>query len=164
MVFCDILFSGSHQLILGFQIFFQITMPKWHKIYPNFIWHVPPELYGLSFNSAILTKVYWNYAAHFVRVCASFKSMNPELPFTMKSYLKDKYGSKAMASLYVLLCYHSFTCSGPLLDKLFSYLPTRFQSHISDYFVYEHSSDDESVHSTNSSVSGFSSDDATYFY
>ena len=68
-----------------------------------------------------------------------------------------------MASLYDLLCYHFFTSTDPLLKELLSYLPTRFNSHIFDYIAYEHSSDDESVHSIDSLTSAFYSDDSTYF-
>ena len=139
-------------------------MPKYHKIYPNCIWHVPPECYGLNFNSALLTKVYRNYVTHIVRVCVYPKfHINPDLPFTKKSNLQVKFGSKAMASLYDILCYHSLTCSDPLLGELLSYLPTRFHCHICDLIVYEHSSDDELLHFIDSSVSAFYSDDSTYF-
>ena len=68
-----------------------------------------------------------------------------------------------MARLYDLLCYHSITSTDPLLEELPAYLPTRFHSHIFDYIVYEHSSDDESVHLIGSSISAFYSDDSTYF-
>ena len=51
-----------------------------------------------------------------------------------------------MASLYDLLCYHSLTSMDQLIEELLSSLPTRFRSHIFDYIVYEHSSDDESIH------------------
>ena len=44
-------------------------MPKCHKIYPNCIWQVPTEWHNLGFYSALLTKVYWNYATNIVRVC-----------------------------------------------------------------------------------------------
>ena len=68
-----------------------------------------------------------------------------------------------MASLYDLLCYHSLTCTDPLLEELLAYLPTRFHSHIFDYIAYEHSLDEESVHSIDSSVSAFYFDDSTSF-
>ena len=68
-----------------------------------------------------------------------------------------------MAILYVLLCYHSLTSTDRPLEELLSYLPTRFHSHIFDYIAYEHSSDDESVHSIDSSISAFYSNDSTYF-
>ena len=68
-----------------------------------------------------------------------------------------------MASLYDLFCYQSLTYTDPLLVELLSYLPTRFYSHIFDYIANEHSSDDESVQSIDSSVSAFCSDDSTYF-
>ena len=139
-------------------------MPKCHKIYPNCTWHVPSEWHGLNFDTALLTKVYWNYTTHIVRVCLSHKHpINPDLPFTTKSNLQVHFGSKAMASLYDLLCYHSLSCTDPLLEELIAYLPTRFHSHIFDYIAYEHSSDEASAHSIDSSVSAFYSDDSTYF-
>ena len=139
-------------------------MPKCHKIYPNCFWHVPSERHGLNFDTALLTNVYWNYATQSVRVCVSSKSrIKPNLPFTPKSNLQVHFGSKVMASLYDLLCYHSLTCTDPLLEDLLAYLPTRFHSHIFDYIAYEHSSDEESVHSIDSTVSEFYSDGSTYF-
>ena len=97
-------------------------MPKCHKIYPNCIWHVPSEWHGLNFDTALLTKVYWNYTTHIVRVCLSHKHpINPDLPFTTKSNLQVHFGSKAMASLYDLLCYHSLSCRDPLLEELIAY-------------------------------------------
>ena len=68
-----------------------------------------------------------------------------------------------MASLYDLRCYHSLTSTEPLLEELLAYLATRFHFHIFDYIAYEHSSDEASVHSIDSSVSAFYSDDSTYF-
>ena len=139
-------------------------MPKCHKFYPNCIWHVFSEWHGLNFDTALLTKVYWNYATHIVRVCVSSKTpINPNLPFTQKGNLQVHFGSKAMASLYDLLCYHSLTSTDPLFEELIAYLPACFHSHIFNYIAYEHSSDEESVHSTDSSVSAFYSDDSTYF-
>ena len=144
--------------------FFQITMPKRHKFYPNCIWQVPTEWHTLGFHSALLTKVYWNYATHIVRVCVTpISPKTSKLDFTDNSNLQVPFGSKAMASVYDLLCYHSLTSMDPLLEELFSYLPTRFHSHISDYLAYEHSSDDESVQSIDYSVSAFYSDDSPYF-
>ena len=101
---------------------------------------------------------------YIVRVCASSKTpVIPNLRFTKKSDLQVKFGSKAMASLYDLLFYHSLTSTDPLLEEILSYLPTGFHSHIFDYIAYEHSSDDELVHSIDSSVSAFYSNDSTYF-
>ena len=64
-------------------------MPKGHKKYPSFIWHVPPEWFGLNSNSALLTIVYWNYATHIVRVCVCSKSpINPNFPSPRKVIFK----------------------------------------------------------------------------
>ena len=108
-------------------------MPKCHKVYPNCIWHIPPEWHGLNFDSALLTKVYWNYATHIVRLCVSSKSpLNPNLLFTAKSNLQVNFGSRVLASLYELLCQYSLMTNNLLLDELLSYLPTRFPAHIFD--------------------------------
>ena len=108
-------------------------MPKRHKKYPNRIGHVPPEGFALKFNSALPTKVYWNYTTHIVRVCVSSKSpINPNLPFTRKINLQNKFGSRAMASLYELLCHYFLTNNDPLLEELLCYLPTRFPLHFFD--------------------------------
>ena len=107
---------------------------------------------------------FWNYATHIVRVCVSSKSpINIDYPFTKKSNLQVHYGSKAMASLYDLLCYHPLTSTDPLLEELLCYFPTLFHSHIFDYIAYGHSSGDESVRSIDSSISAFYSDDSTNF-
>ena len=68
-----------------------------------------------------------------------------------------------MASLYDLLCYHSLTSTDPLLEEILSYLPTRFYFQMFDCIVYEHSSDDESVHFIETSVSALYSSDSAYF-
>ena len=97
-------------------------MPKCHKTYPNCIWHVPSERHGINFDLALLTKVYWNYTTHIVRVCLSHKyPINPALPFTKKSNLQVHFGSKVMASLYDLLCYHVRTHSSK--NYLLIFLP-----------------------------------------
>ena len=91
-------------------------MPKCHKIYPNCIWQVPSEWHTLGFYSALLTKVYWNYATHIVRVCVTpISPKTSKLDLTDKSNLQVHFGSKAMASLYDLLCYNLLTSTDPLL-------------------------------------------------
>ena len=139
-------------------------MPECHKIYPNCIWQVPTEWHTLGFYSALLTKLYWNYATHIVRVCVTLISPKTcKLDLTDKSNLQVHFGSKAMASLYDLLCYHSLTSTDPLPEELLADLPTRFHPHIFDFIAYEHYSDEESVNSIDSSISAFHSDDSTYF-
>ena len=139
-------------------------MPKCHKIYLNCIWQLPSEWYTLGFYSTLLTEVYWNFATHILRVCVTpISPKTSKLDLTDKSNLQVHFGSKAMAGLYDFLCYHSLTSTEPLLEELLAYLPARFHSQIFDYIAYEHSSDDESVHSIDSSVSAFFSDDSIYF-
>ena len=96
----------------------------------------------------------------------SVSLLNPLLTLIFplqKSNHQVHFSSKVLASLYNLLCYHSLTSSDPLLEEFLAYLPTRFHSYIFDYIAYEHSSDEASVHSIDSSVSAFYSDDSTYF-
>ena len=86
-----------------------------------------------------------------------------KLDLTDESDLQIDFGSKAVANLYDLLRYHSLTSTDPLLEELPAYLPTRLHSHIFDYIAYEHSSDEESLHSIASSTFAFYFDDSTYF-
>ena len=145
-------------------LLFEIIMTKCHKIYANCIWQVRIEWHTLGFYSALLTKVCWNYATHIVRVCLTLISLKTsKLDLSDKSNLQLLFGSKAMASLYDLFCYHSLTSTDPLLEELLFYLPTSFHSHIFDYIAYKDSSDDESVHSMDSSISAFYSDYSAYF-
>ena len=142
---------------------FQITIPKCHKNYPKCIWQVSTEWQILGFYSALLTKVCWNYATHIVRVCVTpISPKTPNLDLNDKCNIQVHFGSKAMASLFELLCNHSLTTDVLLLEEMRSYLPTRFPSHIFDYIAYE-SSADESVRLINSSISAFYSDDSTNF-
>ena len=160
------LFLGIHWdpvLFSAFSILFQDAIPKCHKIYPNCIWHVPPEWHSLKFDLALLTKVYRNYATQIVRVCVSSKSpINPNLYVTKKSNLQVHFGSKGMAGSYELLCHHSLTCSDPFLEEILFYHPTRFPSHVFD-FIAHGSCDNQSNISIDSSVFAFYSDDSNYF-
>ena len=156
-------FPGTQQLYMKLAVYFilfQITFPKCHKIYPTCIWHVPSEWSGLNFNSALFTKVYWNYATHIVRVCvATPYPINPQLHCS-KCNLQVRFGSRAMSSLYELLCHHSLTNNDPLLEKLVSYVRARFPSHFFEFIAYEISYN-ESSRSIDSSVSAFYSNDST---
>ena len=126
--FLEFPFSGTRRVPIMFSvhfIIFQITMPECLKSYPNCIWHVLPERFGLHCNSALLTKLSWSYSTQIFRVRVSCKSpINPVFPFTKKSNLQVKLGFIAMASLYELLCHHSLTNNDPLLEDLLSDLPT----------------------------------------
>ena len=54
--------------------------------------------FGTSYQSLL------ELTTQIVRVCISYKApINPNLPFTNKSNLQVKFGSKAMASLHDLL-------------------------------------------------------------
>ena len=137
-------------------------MPICKRIYPNCIWTILPEWHGLNFSSALLTNLYWNYATDIIRVCITAISPTTLKPNVKhKSIIQIRPGSKAMGSLYELLCDHSLQSPEPMLDELLFYLPTLFPSHIFDYIVYESSDDD--THSSDSHISAFYSDDSTYF-
>ena len=86
-----------------FMIFlFQITMPKCHKIYPSCIEQVLPDWHGLNYVSALLTKVYWNYATHIVRVCVSSK------PLSISYFTLTKVIFKFISVLKLRLVYTNF--------------------------------------------------------
>ena len=78
-------------------------MPKCHKFYPNCQWMVTHCWPSLSLAKVLLTKVYWSYSTHIVRVC-----FTPLIEPTLKQDLKRKsnvqipFNSPAMASLYEL--------------------------------------------------------------
>ena len=100
-------------------------MPTRERIYPNYIWTVPPEWHGLNFYSALLTRVSWNYATDIIRVCVTAISptfLKPNVKH--KSIIQVCAGSKAMGSLYELLCHHSLQPPIPILNELLFYLPT----------------------------------------
>ena len=105
-------------------------MPKCHRIYTNCVWQVSTEWCNLGSYSALLTKVFRNYATLIVRVCVRpISPKTSKLDLTDKSKLQFLFGSKAMASLYDHLCYHSLSSTDPLLKEILFYLPTRFHSH-----------------------------------
>ena len=80
------------------------------QVYPNCNWPVLPDWHGLNFDSALLTKVNWNYATHIVRVCFFPKNpIVPNLHVNKKGNLQVHFVSKAMASLYKILYNHSLT-------------------------------------------------------
>ena len=109
-------------------------MLKWQKIYPNGLWHVPPEWQKLKYYSALFTKVHWNYSTNIVRVSLTpFHPTTAILNVKRKSNKQVHFGSKIMVRLCELLCQHSLTCLDLLIEELLAYLPTRFPSHIFDY-------------------------------
>ena len=78
-------------------------MPKCHKCYPNFQWTVTYCWVNLALDTVLLTKVYWSYSTHILRLC-----FTPLLKPTFKRDLKRKnivqvnFNSLAMASLHEL--------------------------------------------------------------
>ena len=98
-------------------------MPKCHKFYPNCQWTVTHCWPNLALDTVLLTKVYWSYSTHIVRVC-----FTPLLKPTLKWELKRKsnvqitFNSPAMASLYKLLCYHSLEDFDPFMDEFLTFI------------------------------------------
>ena len=98
-------------------------MPKCHKFYPNCQWTVTHCWPNLTFDTVLLTKVYWSYSTHIVRVC-----FTPLLKPTFKRDLKRRsnvqisFNSPAMASLYELLCYLSLENLDPIMDKFLTFI------------------------------------------
>ena len=137
-------------------------MPKCKKIDSNCIWIVPPERQGFYLHSALLTKLYWNNATDIVRVCVTaVSSRTLKRDVNRKYYIQNRFGSKAMDSLYELLCHYSLSSPDPLLVEHLSYLLTSFSPHNFDNFVHEHSDDDPYYSDYN--ISAFYSDDSTNF-
>ena len=98
-------------------------MPKCHKFYPNCQWTVTHCWPNLTLDTVMLTKVYWSYSTHIVRVC-----FTPLIEPTLKQDLKRKsnvqipFNSPAMASLYELLCYHSLDNLDPIMDEFLTFI------------------------------------------
>ena len=131
MTFCSLELIDFYYSF-NFSTLFQTTMPKCHKIYPNCIWHVASDWHGLNFDSALLTKVYWNYATHVVRVYVSSKSpISPNLVFTKKVIFKFTLDLKqwlvcTMFAAIILL--HALTHSLKNCSLIFLHVSTLISS------------------------------------
>ena len=103
-------------------------MPKCHKFYPNCQWTVTHCWPDLTLDTVLLTKVYWSYSTHIVRVCFT-PLIKPRLKQDLKrkSNVQITFNSPAMTSLYELLCYHSLENFDPILDEFLAFIqPTLF--------------------------------------
>ena len=60
-------------------------MPKCHKFYPESQWTITDFWPDLALDIVLLTKVYWSYSTHIVRVC-----FTPLLKPTFKKDLRRK--------------------------------------------------------------------------
>ena len=81
--------------------------------------HCWPEL---ALDTVLLTKVYWSYSTHVVRVC-----FTPLLKPTLQRDLKCKKNVQinfisAMASLYKLLFYYSREHFDPIMDEFLTFI------------------------------------------
>ena len=104
-------------------------MPKCHKFYPNSQWTVAHCWLNLEIDTVLLTKVYWKFSTHIVRVC-----FTPLLKPTLKRDPKRKSNvqitsnSPAMTSLYELLCYHSPEVSDRIMDEFLTFIHSTLSS------------------------------------
>ena len=104
-------------------------MYKCHKFYPNCQWTITHCWPNLAVDTVLLTKVYWSYSAHIVRVC-----FTPLLKPTLKRDLKRKsnvqinFNSPAMASLFELLCYYSLDQFDPIMGELLTFIHSTLSS------------------------------------
>ena len=98
-------------------------MPKCHKFYPNCQWTVNHCWPNMVLDTVLLTKVYWSYSTHIVRV-----RFTPLLQLTLKRDLQRKsnlqinFNSPVKASLHELLCYHSIEHFDPIMDEFLTFI------------------------------------------
>ena len=78
-------------------------MPKSHKFYPNCQWTVTHFWPNLALDTVHLTKVYWSYSTHIVRVC-----FTPPLKPTFKWDLKRKNNVQINFILLPWQAFHNF--------------------------------------------------------
>ena len=98
-------------------------MPKCHKFYPNCQWRITHCWPNLTLDTVLLTKVYWSYSTHVVRVCFT-PLIKPTLTRDLKrkSNVQITFNSSAMASLYELLCYHSLENFDPNMEEFLTFI------------------------------------------
>ena len=98
-------------------------MPKCHKFYPNCQWTVTHCWPNLTLDTVLLTKVYWSYSTHIVRVCFTLL-LKPTFKRDLKrkSNVQITFNSTAMTSLYELLCYHSFEDFDPIMEEFLTFI------------------------------------------
>ena len=98
-------------------------MPKCLKFYPNCQWTVTHCWPNLTLDTVLLTKVYWSYSTHIVRVCST-PLIDPTLKQDpkRKSNVQITFNPPAMASLHELLCYHSLDNLDPIMDEFLTFI------------------------------------------
>ena len=98
-------------------------MPKCHKLYPNCQWRITHCWPNLTLDTVLLTKVYWSYSTHVVRVCFT-PLIKPTLTQDLKrkSNVQITFNSSAMTSLHELLCYHSLANFDPIMDEFLTFI------------------------------------------
>ena len=104
-------------------------MPKCRKFYPNCQWTVTHCWPDLALDTVLLTKVYWSYLTHIVRVCFT-PLFKPTLNWDLKRKTKVQinFNSSALASLYELLCYYSLQHFDPFMDEFLTFIHSTLSS------------------------------------
>ena len=104
-------------------------MPKCHKFYPNCQWTVTHCWPDLALDTVLLTKVYWSYSTHIVRVCFT-PLLKPTLNWDLKckTNVQINSNSSAMASLYELLFYYSLEQFDPIMDEFLTFIQSTLSS------------------------------------
>ena len=92
--------------------------------------------------------------------CKKISTSTLDRDASRNPHIQIRFSSKAMGSLYKLLCHHSSSSPGLLFDEIRTYLPTRFSSHNFDYIVYKNS--DDNPYYSHSTTSALYSDHSTY--
>ena len=125
---CSSTVSFFRKSLSTFSLFIVQYSTVCHKFYPNCQWTVTHCWPNLALDIELLTKVYWSYSTHIVRVCFT-PLLKPTLQkdFKCKSNPQSNINSPAMASLYELLCYYSLEHWDPVKDEF----PTFFHSTLS---------------------------------
>ena len=100
-----------------------------HKFHPNCQWMVTHCWPNLALETVLLTKVYWSYSTHIVRVCFT-PLLQPTLQRDLqrKSNLQINFNPPVMASFYELLCYHSIEHLDPIMDEFLTFILSTLSS------------------------------------
>ena len=98
-------------------------MPKCHKFNPNCQWMVTHCWPNLTLDKVLLTKVYWSYSTHIVRVCF-LPLIEPILKQDLKrkSNVQIPFNFPTIARLYELLCYLCLENFDPIMDEFHTFI------------------------------------------
>ena len=104
-------------------------MSKCHKFYPNCQWTGTYCWPNIALDTVLLTKVYWSYSTHIVRVCFTpLRKPTLKRDLKRKSNVQINFNSPAKASLFELLCYYSLEHSDPITDEFLTFFHSTLSS------------------------------------